>query len=52
MSRKQKYPVKPQMLTVRELISMINFPKGVGFRIEKVLGLITDLKDECRWAEY
>jgi len=37
---------------VRELIFMINSPKEVGFRVEKVLGLITNLKDGCRWAEY
>ena len=52
ISQKQKYPIKPQILTVRELISMINSSKEVGFRIEKVLGLITNLKDGCRWAEY
>jgi len=37
---------------VRELIRMINSPKEVRFRIEKVLGLTTNLKDGCRWAEY
>jgi hypothetical protein len=52
MSRKRKYPIKPQKLTVRQLISMINFAQEVGFRIEKVLGLRTNLKDGCRWAEY
>jgi hypothetical protein len=52
ISRKQKYPIKPQILTVRVFISMINSPKDVGFRIEKVLGLTTNLKDGHRWAVY
>jgi hypothetical protein len=46
------FPLNLTVITSEGAYQYDKFPKEVGFRIEKVLGLITNLKDGCWWAEY